>query len=88
VREALRLELKKRGCGLLLLRCVGDFPGCGAGVSVRRGITPSPGLFLGLYVHRARVTCTIFEEALVARAEGIWAIALDVEWPTLSVELT
>ena len=32
--------------------------------------------------------CTIFEEALVARAEGIWTIALDVEWPRLSVELT
>ncbi len=39
VREALRLETKKRGCELLLLRCMGDFRGCKAGVSVRLGIT-------------------------------------------------
>ena len=39
VREALRLETKIRGCELLLLRCMGVFRGCKAGVSVRHGIT-------------------------------------------------
>src|SRR6266478_1375357 len=46
VREALRLETKKRGCGLLLLRCVDDFRGCRAGVLVRHGITVRPGPFI------------------------------------------
>jgi len=31
---------KKRGCGPLLLGCVGDFRGCRAGLSVRPGTSP------------------------------------------------
>src|SRR5207245_3876317 len=56
-REALRLETsKKRGCGLLLLRCVGDVRGCRAGVwSSPRNHSSAWPFYLGLSVHRAKV---------------------------------
>jgi hypothetical protein len=49
--NALRLELTKRGCGPLVLRCAGDFRGCRADVSSKlSGTSNSRTLRPSLYI--------------------------------------
>ena len=61
---------------------MGDFRGCRAGVSVRHGITSRLGPFFGTFRPQSQShICTIFEEVLVARAQGIGAIAFRSSTP-------